>query len=220
MIDFHQIYYHESQLKHLYPFAKPYYNEGLTIFFENEPISRLVMESKADKIAVCSWRLHEKSRNIFPVTYQALESNYEVMSFKIVSKKHQMIAMMREWHKDAVPALDMLWNKLGLKRPGEAKYPIYMNHYAARIDIYQDYVKNFLIPAMELINTDEQLNEIMLRPSGYRKLSRTSDLKSVQAKLGMTDYPLCPFVLERCPSLYYQMKNIVVKYLPIQGVLA
>jgi len=214
-MDFFQIYYKDEQLKHLYPFAKPYYNEGLTIFFENVPISKLVMESTADKIAVCSWRLHQKSRNIFPVTKVALESNYEVMGFRIVSKKHTMIAMLREWHKDAITALDMLWNKLGYKRPGEARHPIYMNHYAARTDIYKDYVSNFLIPAMELITKDEELNEIMCRPSGYGRLSKDADLKSVQSKLGMSDYPLCPFVLERSPSLYYEMKGVRITYLPL-----
>jgi len=214
-MDFFQIYYKDEHLKHLYPFAIPYRNEGLTIFFENEPITKLVMESKADKVSVCSWRLHQKTRNIFPVTKAALESNYEVMAFRIVSKKHTMIAAMGQWHKDAVVALDLLWNKLGYKRPGEARHPIYMNHYAARTDIYQDYVKNFLIPAMELITKDEELNEIMLRPSGYGKLSKGSDLKSVQSKLGLSDYPLCPFVMERCPSLWYEMKGVKISYLPV-----
>lgn len=214
-MEFWQIYYDESQLRHLYPFARPYLNEGLTIFFENAIISKLVMDSTADKISVCSWRLHQKTRNIFPVTKEALESNYEVMAFRIVSKKHTMIAAMGQWHKDAVIALDLLWSKLGYKRPGEARHPIYMNHYAARTDIYQDYVKNFLIPAMELITKDEELNEIMLRPSGYGRLSKTSDLRSVQAKLGMSDYPLNPFVLERCPSLWYEMKGVRISYLPV-----
>lgn len=219
-MDFYQIYYREDQLKHLYPFARPYYNEGLTIFFENSILAKLVMECTSERVAVCSWRLHQKTRNIFPVTQQALESNYEVMAFRIVSKKHTMIAAMGQWHKDAVTALDLLWSKLGYKRPGEARHPIYMNHYAAKTEIYQDYVENFLIPAMELIKTDEQLNEIMLRPSGYGRLSKDSDLKSVQSKLGMTDYPLTPFVLERCPSLWYEMKGVKISYLPMQGVLA
>jgi len=215
MTDFYQIYYKDEHIKHIYPFAKPYFNEGLTIFFENECISRLVMESKADKISVCSWRLHQKSRNIFPVTQAALESNYEVMAFRIVSKKHTMIAQAALWHKDFLTALDLLWSKLGYKRPGEARHPIYMNHYAARADIYKDYVSNFLKPAMELITTDEELHEIMIRPSGYGKLSKGSDLRSVQSKLGMSDYPLAPFVLERCPSLWYQMKDVRISYLPL-----
>ena len=211
----YQIYYKDEHLKELYPFAIPYKNEGLTIFFENTIIAKLVMESTADKIAVCSWRLHQKSRNIFPITKAALESNYEVMGFKIVSAKHTMIAMLKQWHQDAVPALDLLWTKLGFKRPGEVRKALYMNHYAARMDIYKDYVTNFLIPAMELITKDEQLHEIMTRPSGYGRLTRHNDLKSVRSKLGMDDYPLAPFVLERCPSLYYEMKGVRITYLPV-----
>ena len=145
-MEFYQIYYDDKQLNQLYPFAIPYKNEGLTIFFENTVIAKLVSESVSDHIAVCSWRLNQKSRNIFPVTKAALDGNYEVMGLKIVSTRHQMIAMMREWHKDAVTALDMLWNKLGYKRPGEARHALYQNHYAAKTEIYKDYVSNFLIP--------------------------------------------------------------------------
>jgi hypothetical protein len=57
------------------------------------------------------------------------------------------------------------------------------------------------------------LNKIMLQPSGYGKLQRNCDLKSVKEKLGMSDYPLAPFILERCPSLYYQMKGVQISYL-------
>jgi hypothetical protein len=83
----------------------------------------------------------------------------------------------------------------------------------ARTDVYKDYVANFLGPAMDLIATDEQLHEIMLRPSGYGRLARGSDVKGVKVKLGLTDYPLCPFILERCPSLWFTMKRINVTYL-------
>jgi hypothetical protein len=74
-------------------------------------------------------------------------------------------------------------------------------------------VVNFLIPAMKLTEKDEELNKMMLQPSGYGKLQRNCDLKSVKEKLSMDDYPLSPFVLERCPSLWFTMKNINVTYL-------
>jgi hypothetical protein len=213
MTELHQIYYKPDQLSKLYPFAKPYFNESLTIFFENEPIRKLVSETTAEKIAVCSWKLSQKVRNIHPVTEQALLSNFEVLSFTRNSRRHLMIAMAAAWHKGFLPAIDLLWEKLGYKRPGEARNPIYQNHFAGRTTIYREYVNEFLSPAMDLITNDEQLNEMMTQPSGYAKLSRTSDLKSVKAKIGMDDYPLCPFVLERCPSLWFQMKGIKVSYL-------
>jgi hypothetical protein len=209
----YQIYYKHEQRGIIYPFATPYFNEGLTIFFENEVIRKLVSETTAEKIAVCSWKLREKVRRIHPITEEALNRDFQVLSFTRNSQRHQMMAMSAVWHKDFIPAIDLLWTKLGLKRPGEAKQPIYQNHYMARTDVYKDYVANFLGPAMDLIATDEQLHEIMVRPSGYGRLARGSDVKSVKAKLGLTDYPLCPFVLERCPSLWFTMKRINVTYL-------
>jgi hypothetical protein len=209
----YQIYYKHEQRGLIYPFATPYFNEGLTIFFENEVIRKLVSETTAEKIAVCSWKLREKVRRIHPITEEALNRDFQVLSFTRNSQRHQMMAMSAVWHKDFIPAIDLLWTKLGLKRPGEAKQPIYQNHFCSTSEIYKRYVAEFLSPAMDLISTDEELHEIMLRPSWYGRLARGSDVKSVKAKLGLTDYPLCPFVLERCPSLWFTMKRINVTYL-------
>jgi hypothetical protein len=210
----HQIWYKQEHLNKLYPFAVPYENKGLTIFFENDPISKIVMSSTSEKTAVCSWKLHQKMRRGHNLTQEVLDSDYQVLSFTRNSDRHQMLAMSAQWHKDFIPAIDILWQKLGFKRPHEAKYPFYQNAFSAKTDIYQDYVSNFLIPAMNLITTDPELNSIMLKPSGYGRLSRDSDLKSVKAKLGMDDYPLCPFVLERCAPLFFQMKGYRITYIP------
>jgi len=34
-LEFYQIYFEDGQLKHLYPFAIPYKNTDLTLYFEN-----------------------------------------------------------------------------------------------------------------------------------------------------------------------------------------
>jgi hypothetical protein len=213
MTDLYQIYYKPDQLTKLYSFAKPYFNDKLTIFFENEPIRDIVTHTRSEKVAVCSWKLSQKIRAIHPVTEKALQSDFDVLCFTRNSRRHQMIGMAAAWHKGFIPAIDLLWGKLGYKRPGEARNPIYQNHFAAKSVIYKEYVDSFLSPAMELIENDEELHEMMVEPSGYGKLSRTSDMKSVKSKLGMDDYPLCPFVLERCPALWFQMKGIKISYL-------
>lgn len=107
----------------------------------------------------------------------------------------------------------LLWSKLGFKLCGEVKNPIYQNAYLGKAEIYKKYVNEFLIPAMNLINSDQQLNELMLLPSGYGKLNRDCDMRSVKEKLDLSDYPLCPFVLERCPSVWYQLNNVQITYL-------
>jgi hypothetical protein len=208
----YQIYYREDQLSKLYPFAVPYFNNSLTIFFENDPISKLVMSHTGEKIAVCSWKLSKKVRIIHPVTQDVIDSDYQVLSFTRNSHRHQMMAMANAWHPGFIATIDKLWQKIGLKRPPEAKNPIYQNHFSAKTEIYRDYVSNFLIPAMEVTSTDEELNKLMTQPSGYGRLSRSADMKSVKAKLGMDDYPLAPFILERCPSLYFATKGYKISY--------
>jgi hypothetical protein len=215
--DFFQIYYKPEHLSKLYPFAKPYFNEGLTMFFENAVISKLVMETKAYKIGVTSWKLSEKLRQRVglraPLTQEVLNSDYQILSLTKNSLKHTMLAHLYHWHPFSRETMALLWQKLGFKLPGEVKNPIYQNHFAARTDIYKDYVENFLNPAMELTLSDEELNNLMLQPSGYGKLSREADMKSVKAKLGMDDYPLAPFILERCFSAYCQVKGYQISYL-------
>ena len=208
-----QIYYREDQQKEIYSFAVPYYNEWLTIFFENELIRRLVPTTQTEKVAVCSWKLAQKSRRIHPITAEALNSDYDVLSLTRNGRDHKMMAMATHWHPDFLPAITLLWQKLGLKMPGEVKNPIYQNAFSAKTEIYRRYVSEFLSPAMELIASDEELHSIMTKPSGYGRLTSGADLRRVKEKLGMTDYPLCCFVLERCPALFFHLHNISVKYL-------
>jgi hypothetical protein len=217
MTELHQIYYHESHLEKIFPFAIPYYNEGLTIFFENEPISKLVLSTKADKIGVTSWKLQEKMRKRVglrqPLTQQALESDYQVLSFTRNSARHGMLAMANTWHPHFLTTIKLLWEKLGYKMPGEAKNPVYQNAFCSRTDIYKRYVNEFLIPGMDLCLKDEELNQKVMIDSGYQRLQRGSDVKSVKDKLGLDFYPLCPFIFERCPSLWFGLHNINVTYL-------
>lgn len=217
MSELHQIFYKDEQRHKLYPFAKPYFNEGLTIYFENEPISKIVMATTADKIAVTSWKLQDKLRLRVglrgALTQEALDSDYEVLSFTRNSKKHQMLAMANQWHKEFIPTIKLLWEKLGYKMPGETKQPVYQNHWSGKTSIYKKYVEEFLSPGMKLVETDEQLRSMMLQSSGYGSLNRQADLKSVKEKLGLSEYPLCPFIFERCPSLFFDLHKIRVSYL-------
>lgn len=217
MTEFYQVYYDEKQKEKLFPFSTPYFNDSLTIYFENKIISDLVSASTADKIGVASWKLKDKMRiRVAPrgeLTQEVLNSDYEVLSLTKNSKKHTMLAHLYQWHPKSKEAMALLWQKLGFKLCGEVKNPIYQNAYIAKREIYQDYVNNFLNPAMELIKTDEQLNSLMMSESNYGNLNREADIRSVKAKLGINFYPLAPFILERCPSCYFDMKGIRISYL-------
>lgn len=211
-----QIYYHDDQKKHCYPFADLYFNEGLTIFFENQVIKDVVLATEADKIAVCSWKLKQKMKYYIgqprEITPELLESSYDVMSFTRNTKTHNMLAAANIWHKGFLTAFDKMLAAIGVTRPKEVKISIYQNHFSAKTDIYQDYVKTYLVPAMDAITNDAELNNLAMADSRYSDLTHQSG-EVLREKLGIGYYPLAPFLLERLFSVYVHNKKLKVDWL-------
>jgi hypothetical protein len=211
-----QLYYNDEQQEKIFPFAVPYKTEGLTVFFENYWIKELVLASKDEKIAVCSWKLKEKLRWYIghrrELTQEVLETDYEVLTFTRNTKYHQMLAAANAWHPGFLNTFDKILAKIGVTRPNEVKIPIYQNHFAARTEIYKDYVQNYLVPAMDGIQNDAEINELAMRDSKYSDLTNQS-AAHLQSKLGINYYPMIPFLLERLFSIYVHNKRIAVTYL-------
>ena len=211
-----QIYYDDIQKKELFPFATPYYSSGLTIFFENAIITELVLASTADKIGVASWKLKQKLRWYIgrprEITQELLESDYEVLSFTRNTKYHKMLGAAEAWHPGFLTVFDKILSKIGVVRPNDVKIPIYQNHFAAKREIYQDYVQNYLCPAMDCIQNDPEINAMAMRDSKYSDLTHQS-AEHLKSKLGISYYPLVPFLLERLFSVYCDNKKINITHL-------
>jgi hypothetical protein len=211
-----QLYYNDEQQEKIFPFAVPYKTEGLTVFFENYWIKELVLASKDEKIAVCSWKLKEKLRWYIgqrrELTQQVLETDYEVLTFTRNTKYHQMLAAANAWHPGFLNTFDKILAKIGVTRPNEVKIPIYQNHFAARTEIYKDYVQNYLVPAMDCIQNDAEINEMAMRDSKYSDLTNQS-AAHLLLKIGICYYPMIPFLLERLFSVYVSNKRIAITYL-------
>lgn len=222
MTEFFQIYYHESQKENMWPFAIPYYNENLTIFFENSVIRKLVSETKADKIAVCSWKLKDKLRwNLgkprLPedITEESLSRDYDVMPFTRNSNHHKALEAASIWHPGFRPTMTKIVEGIGKKMPWEVKIPIYQNAFSAKREIYQDYVNDYLNPAMELVKNDPEIYKLATVDSHYTKLTRDGSVKAdyLMSKIGFPYYPLITFILERLFSVYCHNKKINVTFL-------
>lgn len=217
--ELNQIYYKDEQKAACYPFSRLYFNDSLTIFFENSVISKLVMETKADKVGVCSWKLREKFKmNVCrprPLTEDVINSDYDVLSFTCNTKYHRMLAAADIWHKGFRPAIDKICQSIGQRCPGEVKTPIYQNAFMAKREIYQDYVKNWLSPAMEAMTNDPELNAMVIVDSNYSNLAKkdAAEPERLQQLIGMPYYPLAPFLLERLFSIYVQTNRINVTWL-------
>lgn len=213
-LDFYQIYYKDEQLTQLYDFATPYKNETLTNYFENSVIADLVPKSKAELIAVCSWRLKQKrgqgsSELILKnreLTYESIVSKeFDIAILTPRSQGHHIMNMASNWHgkswDDAIQELRKF-----IKVPEEIiGNAIYENHFIAKREIYQEYVQSCLRPCMAFMEG----NRIFFEGSGYRSKKRDKEeVKMVTEKLGMQDWPIAPFVLERLFRIWIEGKRL------------
>lgn len=218
-LDFIQVYFQEEQKNELYDFATPYFNEHLTRYFENAIIADLVPKCNADLIGVASWRLRKKRGDcVYP-----LKNNLTLTAEKIINSAadvailtprspiHKPLLAAVNWHGKAwVEAFHVFkgfLRSLGITVPDELRYAIYENHFVARREVYHDYVRilKLSIQFME----DEA---IFLTPSGYNEKKRNpKDAKRIKELLGLSDYPIGVFILERLFSIYINDKNLNVK---------
>lgn len=207
----------DQRAKHCYPFAKLYKNETLTIFYENKVIEEVVLSSKHDKISVCSWELKNKMPWYIgrprEITQELLESEYEVMSFTRNTENHRMLSAAAMWHPGFIGTFDKMLAAIGVKRAGDVKVPIYQNSFSAKREVYTDYVKSYLTPAIDAITNDKELNALALADSNYAKLKKTTSPDHLMKHLGITYTPLCPFLLERLFSVYVHNNKIRVTHL-------
>ena len=217
-VDFYQVYYEDWQRDHLFMWAKPYFNASLTPFFENHIIADVVSASTADKIAVCSWALNKKMTFRIPprreLSEDVLQEDFDVMSFTKNSASHDMLGALESWHPGANDILQKICAKLGvgLQNP---KFPIYQNAFCSRSEVYKRYVSEFLSPAMDLMATDSEIRSLCFQDSKYVRttLNIPVDFNRIKRNLGFPWYPLHPFILERCFSIWIDDKDLKVVYL-------
>lgn len=207
----------EEKAKKCYHFAELYNTDGrTTIFMENKVIEEQVMNTKAGKIAVCSWALSQKMKYYIgqprPITQELLESDYEVLSFTKNTKSHHMLSAACVWHPNFLILFDKILKAIGVLRPGEVKMPIYQNHFSARTDIYRDYVKSYLTPAMDAMSNDPDLHAEIIKDAGYSNLMH-ADYSFLKNKIGIPYMPYAPFLLERLFSVFVHNRKISVTHL-------
>jgi len=209
-VDFYQVYFEDDQFSELYNFAVPYFNENLTVYFENSIIAELVPQCKADLIGVASWRLAKKRGDRIqvrkPLTLESItENEYDIAILTPRSNSHQPLAMAAYWHgrawTEGVAALKPWFKEKGIRIKGELSKTVYENHFIATREIYQEYVKDILIPCMGFMDG----KEVFMQDSGYKK-KLAHEKAALKEKLGIDYWPIAPFILERLFSIWIEGK--------------
>lgn len=221
-LDFFQIIFKEEQREKCYPFAKVHFNETLTDYFENSVIAELVPKSNADLISVCSWRLAQKrgdsstpmilKGDLTLTEEKILNNDYDIAVLTPRSPRHQPLSMASQWHGKAWDdAFDELKRGFlfprGIKIKSELSKAIYENHFIAKREIYQGYVRECLQPAIVFMAG----RPTFFSDSGYvRKKKDPKEIKAYQEKSGRQDWPISVFILERLFSIWIEGKGFKI----------
>lgn len=215
-LEFHQIIYYELQKFDLYDFATVFTNGDLTEFFENTVISEVVPNAVSDLVSVCSWRLKAKRQDSIrtkgPLTEETLRTlDYDVAILTPRSNNHRPLEAAKTWHYPHwTPAIERLRDLI--KIPQEVTHTIYENHFVADRELYQDYVLRYLRPAIAFMKENPG---VFRQPSGYAKYKTEAERLIIKEKLGLDDWPIGVFVLERLFSIYLQNEKKHVKVIPL-----
>lgn len=215
-----QIFYHESQRESLLQDFKPHYNLLATINLESGIIRDLVSKGEADScdwFGVFSWRAQDKiKRFCHKRLLKVVDDRFDLITCSPnhwdigesrVKKKHYIYDL----HVEIWPLMQLLIKKLHENKIIPTRsvlqkkdFFIYCNYFIAKNHVYKDYVESLLIPAMDLLEHDDELR-ILSREAP--KTSYPDPPRRFTEHTGFTYYPHKPFVLERLINIYTEVNE-------------
>lgn len=220
MLKVYQIYFKEEQL----PLCDyiPYHNKNCTVFFENSVIKELVENKEHvdyEYFGVVSYKLREKIgimkndwkgiRNISntstvqftPESFQKelFDNMPDVMSFQR-HVGHDPITFGEQYHPGLIKYFREIMSKIGYDwSPTHFDNIFYCNYFVAKGSIYEKYVKEMLIPAMEVMS---KMPELMANSYYPRPLP-----DHLKLSFGVNHYPFHAFICERMFSYFAWIHN-------------
>jgi hypothetical protein len=220
-----QIYYDEPSRNACFPNVELYHNKICTPFFENKIIIDLVTQGKhndAKYFGVFSGHFKNKilhSRDKEKITPEFICSQLgdtDVVSFFRHHRNSNVVNKAEVFHPGFTRALKNIFNRIGFQVDLEerTRFTVYQNHFVAKSEVFEHYVKTLLEPAVREMENKEnkELQNIIWQDSNYHK-KRTMPEKLKQ-ELGKPYYPYHTFLCERLFSIYLnKYKHITAKHL-------
>jgi len=223
----YQIYFQEKQLEKMredFPDYTPYLNSDCTVFFESEVIRSLIQNGAhfgSDYFAVVSYKLKEKLGYTMKEKWKSIPNianhsteEFTPEAFEHELKKHQPDVMSFQRHPPHDPVMfansfhppfsqyfKKIMADIGYSwAPTRFEDVFYCNYFAARSEIYADFVNKMLAPAMDVMKGMPELMGNSRYPSILPE--------HLIAKFGITHYPYHPFLCERMFSFYVHINKL------------
>lgn len=232
-IRIYQVYYNEHTRLKCSPLCLPYDNtwyefKPLQPAFENHVISQIIHFNEhkpSDYFGVFSWQFESKYSKSIEKIIPQITGEFDVYSFHGKFKeKYRPTYMWRHaenWHgpnknpnASIINAARLVLLKMGfdidLYNLDVKDYTVYGNHFLARPEIYERYVKEFLNPALKAME-DEEISDALYVDTKYK--SKLKHPVGIEKVTGVPYYPLHTFICERLFSTWLTMNNYSIKHI-------
>lgn len=182
--------------------------EQKSYLFEYNPIIDIITNNlydinKYDYIGIFSWKFPLKSGFSEREIYYNIDNEHDVYTFvrPVFKTGKEYFDFSDKFHGGLLNILKNICNDLNIEYTDSPEYVVYSNFYITRYDIMKDYIYNYIIPAIDLLET--KYRDEAWQDSKYRNL-KLDDLKKYT---GLTYYPKHSFILERMFSIYLHNNN-------------
>ena len=222
MIKIFQIYYDNKQKQKLTKGFIPYLNQNKSIYVENQCISDIRHSDLIEDTDYIGTFSHSMNKKVFKITFGGLchsitsKPDGDIFSpsprnwrWKRMHNPHPPYFPNQLNMKDlAIPFLNDMADLNIIKKSSidlwTKPYPIILcNFWAAKQEVFIDYVDNFLSKVFELIESYDKDNYIFNACNRYSKPP-----KAWQDSTGFSRYPIIIFILERLINIYLQDRNL------------
>ncbi len=220
----HQIYFDDKTKGFLNPVAIPidnswYDGKPLQPAFENHIIQNVIKydyDLDCDYIGVLSWQFETKNSYRLSKIHDDIEKypNYDIYSFYKAHTQPNIWRVAEGWHKGIIETAQYIFDRFIPIKITTLNTPIiYQNAHVSKIELYKDYVNNWLNPLMEIMfdQEDKKLQEMLWIDTKYKSWSLNRD--KVTQITGVPYYPMHTFICERFFSTYCAVNNPKIKQL-------
>jgi hypothetical protein len=218
----YQIYYQAEQLPNL--IYIPHLNKECTVFFENSPI-RMMVENQAhigtEYFGVVSWKLKHKLGYEMKQQWRGMANianhstnEFTPESFAFELKRHAPDAMSFQRHTPHDPItyanqfhpmfshyFQFIMHRIGYEwTPTRFENVFYCNYFVAKSELYERYVKEMLIPAMDVMKDMPELMENSNYPHPLPE--------NLKQAFGVNHYTYHAFLCERMFSYFAHLHQL------------
>ncbi len=138
-----------------------------------------------------------------------LKNNYQHYDFINLSPQHwktgrEYLQFSEEQHPGLIERLEEICKAVGLKYWHNLKYVNFSNFYITKIEVFNDYVNNYITPAIAYMENNK---DRFMIDAQYKGGLNSEELKKVS---GLDFYSFHAFILERLILMYLENKNLKV----------